>query len=138
MFAYGGWQNLNYVSEEVRDPLRNLPRRSDRRALCHAIYVTANVAYVHVLSAPVLASTTTPAAEVASRLAERPARGLLSLLIVVSTFGSSTWRWMPRPRVYYAMAADGVFFKRVGRLSSGFGRPRRRSSCRGSWPPPSR
>ena len=124
MFAYGGWQNLNYVSEEVRDPLRNLPRAILIGVLCViAIYVTANIAYVHVLSAPVLASTTTPAAEVASRLAGEKGARLLSLLIVVSTFGFINLALMAPPRVYSAMAADGVFFKQVGRLSRRFRAP---------------
>src|ERR1700681_318501 len=56
MFAYGGWQNLNYVAEEVKEPLRNLPRAILIGVFCViAVYVSANVAYVHVLGAPDLA-----------------------------------------------------------------------------------
>lgn len=124
MFAYGGWQNLNYVAEEVRDPLRNLPRAILLGVLCViGVYIAANVAYVHVLSAPGLAATTTPAAEVASRLMGETGARILSLLIVVSTFGFINLALMAPPRVYYAMAADGVFFKRVGRLSRRFRAP---------------
>ncbi len=124
MFAYGGWQNLNYVSEEVRDPLRTLPRAILIGVLCViGVYVAANVAYVHVLSAPVLAGTTTPAAEVASRLLGETGARVISLLIVVSTFGFINLALMAPPRVYYAMAADGVFFERVGRVSRRFRAP---------------
>jgi basic amino acid/polyamine antiporter, APA family len=124
MFAYGGWQNLNYVAEEVRDPLRNLPRAILIGVLCViAVYVTANVAYVHVLSAAGLAATTTPAAEVAARLAGEAGARTMSLLIVVSTFGFMNLALMAPPRVYYAMAADGVFFERVGRLGRRFRAP---------------
>jgi APA family basic amino acid/polyamine antiporter len=124
MFAYGGWQNLNYVAEEVRDPLRNLPRAILIGVLCViAVYLSANVAYVHVLSAPGLAATTTPAAEVAFRLVGETGARVLSLLIVVSTFGFINLALMAPPRVYYAMAADGVFFRRVGRLSRRFRAP---------------
>ncbi|PYQ14034.1 MAG: hypothetical protein DMH00_02755 [Acidobacteria bacterium] len=124
MFAYGGWQNLNYVSEEVRDPLRNLPRAILLGVGCVIIiYVAANVAYVHVLSAPALAATATPAADVAQRLAgERGARAI-SLLIVVSTFGFMNLSLLSAPRVYYAMAADGLFFKSVARVSRRFHAP---------------
>ena len=53
MFSYGGWQNLNFVAEEVKDPLRNLPRAIMIGVLCViAVYVSANIAYVHVLGAP--------------------------------------------------------------------------------------
>jgi len=121
MFAYGGWQSLNYVAEEVRDPLRNLPRAILLGVFCViAVYVSANVAYIHVLSAPELAATKTPAADVAARLVgESGAKGI-SLLIVISTFGFMNLSLLSAPRVYYAMAADGVFFDWVGRLSPRF------------------
>src|SRR5690606_20764440 len=68
MFSYGGWQNLNFVAEEVRDPLRNLPRAILLGVLCViVVYLSANVAYVHALSAPGLAASSTPAADVAGR-----------------------------------------------------------------------
>jgi APA family basic amino acid/polyamine antiporter len=121
MFAYGGWQNLNYVSEEVRDPERNLPRALLIGVVAVvAVYVSANVAYVHVLGAPGLAATQTPAADVAARLlGERGARAI-SLLIVVSTFGFLNLSLLSAPRVYYAMAADGLFFRVLARLSPRF------------------
>ena len=124
MFSYGGWQNLNFVSEEVRDPLRNLPRAILVGVFCViAVYLSANVAYVHVLSAPVLAATKTPAADMAAQLVGERRAGVISLLIVISTFGFLNLALMTAPRVYYAMATDGVFFKSVGRLSPRFRAP---------------
>ncbi|HYU33227.1 MAG TPA: amino acid permease [Thermoanaerobaculia bacterium] len=121
MFAYGGWQNLNYISEEVRDPVRNLPRAILIAVFCViAVYVSVNVAYVHVLSAPGLAATQTPAAEMAARLAGEVGARLVSLLIVVSTFGFLNLSLLTAPRVYYAMAADGLFFSSLARLSPRF------------------
>lgn len=124
MFAYGGWQNLNYVSEEVRDPVRNLPRAILIAVFCViAVYVSANVAYVHVLSAPGLAATTTPAADLAARLVGETGARVVSLLIVVSTFGFLNLSLLAAPRVYYAMAADGLFFRSLARLSPRFRAP---------------
>ena len=124
MFAYGGWQNLNYVSEEVRDPVRNLPRAIRLAVFCViAVYVSANVAYVHVLSAPALAATTTPAADVAARLMGETGARVVSLLIVISTFGFLNLSLLSAPRVYYAMAADGLFFRSLARLSPRFRAP---------------
>ncbi|HKI01702.1 MAG TPA: amino acid permease [Thermoanaerobaculia bacterium] len=124
MFAYGGWQNLNYVAEEVRDPQRNLPRAILTGVFCViAVYVTANVAYVHVLGAPALAATQTPAADVAARLMGEPGARVISLLIVVSTFGFMNLSLLSAPRVYYAMAADGLFFSSLSRLSPRFRAP---------------
>jgi APA family basic amino acid/polyamine antiporter len=121
MFSYGGWQNLNFVSEEVRDPLRNLPRAILIGVLCViAVYLSANVAYVHVLSAPVLAATKTPAADVAAQLMGRTGEQMITLLVVVSTFGFMNLSLLTAPRVYYAMAVDGVFFSVIGRISPRF------------------
>jgi APA family basic amino acid/polyamine antiporter len=121
MFAYGGWQNLNFVAEEVRDPLRNLPRALLLGVLCViVVYVSANVAYLYVLSAPALAATTTPAAEAARRLTGENGARVISLLIVISTFGFLNLSLLSAPRVYYAMGADGVFFRSVGKLSARF------------------
>jgi APA family basic amino acid/polyamine antiporter len=124
MFAYGGWQSLNYVAEEVRDPQRNLPRAILIGVLCViAVYVGANVAYVHVLGAADLAATKTPAADVAERLLGEPGARGISLLIVISTFGFLNLSLLAAPRVYYAMAADGLFFRSLARLSPRFRAP---------------
>lgn len=118
MFSYGGWQNLNFVAEEVREPLRNLPRAILLGVLCViVVYISANIAYVHVLSAPGLAATQTPAADMARRLTGDFGAKLISALIVISTFGFLNLALMTAPRVYYAMGADGLFFKVIGRLS---------------------
>ena len=121
MFSYGGWQNLNFVSEEVRDPLRNLPRAILYGVICViVVYLTANVAYVHVLSAPGLAATKTPAADVAGQILGETGAQAISFLVVVSTFGFMNLALLTAPRVYYAMAADGVFFSAIGRISPRF------------------
>ncbi|MGH6629333.1 MAG: APC family permease, partial [Burkholderiales bacterium] len=121
MFAYGGWQNLNYVAEEVVNPLRNLPRAIMIGVVCViVVYVSANLAYVHVLGAAALAATDTPAADVAAKLLGPAGAKAISLLIVISTFGFLNLALMGAPRVYYAMGADGVFFKSLGRLSERF------------------
>ena len=121
MFAYGGWQNLNFVSEEVREPLRTLPRAILMGVLCViVVYLSANVAYLHVLGAPALAATRTPAADVAAALAGETGGKVISFLIVISTFGFMNLALLSAPRVYYAMGADGVFFRSLGRLSPRF------------------
>jgi APA family basic amino acid/polyamine antiporter len=124
MFAYGGWQSLNYVGEEVRDPVRNLPRATRLGvALVILVYVAANIAYVHVISAPGLAATETPAADAATRLFGEAGGRAVSLLIVVSTFGFLNLSLLTAPRVYFAMARDGLFFRSLARLSPRFRAP---------------
>src|SRR4051812_32368298 len=124
MFAYGGWQNLNYVAEEVKEPQRNLPRAILIGVFCViAVYVSANVAYVHVLGAPALAATKTPAADMAALLVgETGARGI-SLLIVVSTFGFMNLSLLSAPRFSSGRGAAAFFSRPLARLSPRFRAP---------------
>jgi len=118
MFAYGGWQSSNYIVEEMRDPERNLPRAIlIGVAIVITVYIAANVAYVHVLTAPGLAATKTPAASLASQIAGPRGADVISILIIVSTFGFLNLSLMTAPRVYFAMAQDRLFFASVARIS---------------------
>ncbi len=118
MFTYGGWQNANFVVEEMRDPERNLPRAILLGvAIVIVVYLSSNIAYVHVLSAPVLAATQTPAAELARQVLGPRGADALSVLVIISTFGFLNLALMTAPRVYYAMARDGLFFETVARVS---------------------
>lgn len=118
MFAYGGWQNANFIVEEMREPERHLPRAIlVGVSIVVAVYVGANVAYVHVLGAKGLAATTTPAAELATTVLGPRGADVLSALVIVSTFGFLNLALMTAPRVYFAMARDGLFFERVARIS---------------------
>jgi APA family basic amino acid/polyamine antiporter len=118
MFTYGGWQNANFVVEEMRDPERNLPRAIlFGVAIVITVYLSANFAYVHVLSAPVLAATQTPAAELARHVFGPWGADALNVLVIISTFGFLNLALMTAPRVYYAMARDGLFFASVARVS---------------------
>jgi APA family basic amino acid/polyamine antiporter len=118
MFVYGGWQNANFVVEEIREPERNLPRAILLGvAIVIVVYVSANVAYVHVLTAPVLAATQTPAAELSRRVFGPWGADALSVLVIISTFGFLNLALMTAPRVYYAMARDGLFFDSVAHVS---------------------
>jgi APA family basic amino acid/polyamine antiporter len=121
MFCYGGWQNVNFIAEEVRAPERNLPRSIlIGVVLVILLYVGANLAYLHALGAPALAASRTPAADAAARVLGRFGGNAISALVVVSTFGFLNLALLTAPRVYYAMAADGLFFQALARLSPRF------------------
>jgi len=117
LFAYGGWQTASFVSEEMRDTRRDLPRAMLWGiAGVVVLYLAANLVYVLVLSPAGLAATDTPASEVMRRaIGERGAQ-FIALGIAVSTLGYLSQGMLTAPRVYFAMARDGVFFSRVGRL----------------------
>jgi basic amino acid/polyamine antiporter, APA family len=124
LFAYGGWQNANYVAEEIDNPRRNLPLSLVAGTLAViAIYVTANLAYVRALGLAGLAGTTTPAADVARRMFGAPGDAFVSAAIAISTFGFLNLAILAPTRVYYAMAADGVFVPALARLHPRFKTP---------------
>jgi APA family basic amino acid/polyamine antiporter len=119
LFAYGGWQTASFVSGEMRDPRRDLPRGLMIGVTgVIVLYLTVTFVCLRVLGVDGLAQTSTPASEVMRRaLGDRGAR-LIALGIAVSTVGFLSQSILTAPRVYYAMARDGVFFALVGRLDA--------------------
>jgi APA family basic amino acid/polyamine antiporter len=117
LFSYGGWQQSNFIAEEIVAPSRNLPRAIlVGVAVVVAVYVLANVAYLATLGAPALATSLAPASET-MRARLGPVGGtLIAAGIVASTFGFLNLVILVSPRVYQAMADDGLFFGWAARL----------------------
>jgi APA family basic amino acid/polyamine antiporter len=117
LFAYGGWQNANYVAEEIENPRRNLPLSLIMGTVgVIAIYSLVNVVYLRALGLEGLAGTTTPAADAARRMFGGAGDRFVTGAIAISTFGFLDLAILAPTRVYYAMAADGLFFPALGRL----------------------
>ncbi|MFH1763080.1 MAG: amino acid permease [Gemmatimonadota bacterium] len=126
MFSFGGWQNANYVAEEIKDPRRNLPRSLIMgTALVVLVYVLVNWVYLRTLGHGGLAGTLTPAADTARVLMGPMGDRFLALTISVSTLGFLNLTMLAPTRVYYAMARDGVFLSSVSRLHPRFRSPTR-------------
>ncbi|HEX6200059.1 MAG TPA: amino acid permease [Thermoanaerobaculia bacterium] len=122
LFAYGGWQTASFVAEEVREPRKNLPRALVVGvAGVVVLYLAVNWVCVEVLGPEGLAATTTPASAVMERAFGRAGARWIAVGVAVSTLGFLSQSILTAPRVYYAMARDGLFFRSVGRLD-----PRRR------------
>ena len=123
-FAYGGWQTATFVAGEMRDPRRELSRGLIAGVLgVVALYLSVNFVCLRVLGAGGLAVTHTPASAVMrAALGERGAFWI-AVGIAISTLGFLSQGILTAPRVYYAMARDGLFFKSVGWLSPKTGAP---------------
>jgi basic amino acid/polyamine antiporter, APA family len=117
MFAYGGWQTASFMSAELKRPRRDLAIGLLAGVIgVITVYVLVNAVMLHVLGASGLAETTTPASAVMrAALGERGAR-LIAIGIAISTLGFLSQSMLTAPRVYYAMAADRVFFSAVARV----------------------
>ncbi len=123
-FAYGGWQTATFVAGEMRDARRDLSRGILAGvAAVVVLYLAVNFVCLRVLGAEGLDRTSTPASEVVRiALGERGAQWI-AVGIAISTLGFLSQGMLTGPRVYYAMARDGLFFERVGRLGARSGAP---------------
>jgi basic amino acid/polyamine antiporter, APA family len=117
LFAYGGWQNANYVAEEIDNPRRNLPRSLIAGTVAVVlIYVLVNAVYIRALGLEGLAGTTTPASRAAEKMFGAIGDNFVTAAIAISTFGFLDLAILAPTRVYYAMAADGVFLPALAKL----------------------
>lgn len=118
LFAYGGWQTATFVSGEMRNPRRDLPRGLFIGVTGVIIlYLLVTYICLRVLGVAGLANTTTPASEVMRQALGARGAKLIACGIAISTVGFLSQSILTAPRVYYAMARDGVFFQAVGRLN---------------------
>lgn len=117
-FAYGGWQTACFVAGEVREPQKTLPRGLMLGVLgVIVVYLSVNYVCVHALGADGLAQTKTPASAIMRlALGEKGGR-LIAAGIAISTIGFLSQSMLTAPRVYFAMADDGLFFKQLASLN---------------------
>ncbi|HAF12822.1 MAG TPA: amino acid transporter [Blastocatellia bacterium] len=117
LFAYGGWQTASFVAGEIREPRKNLPRALIIGVISVVIlYLAVNFVCVRVLGVSGLASTTTPASDVMRLALGQTGARAIAAGIAISTLGFLSQGMLTAPRVYFAMAEDGLFFKSVGQL----------------------
>jgi basic amino acid/polyamine antiporter, APA family len=118
VFAYGGWQTACFLAGEVHEPRRNLPRGLLLGVLgVIVVYLSVNFVCVHSLGPQGLAQTRTPASAVMRlALGETGAR-IIAAGIAASTLGFLSQSMLTAPRVYFAMAEDGLFFESLAKLN---------------------
>jgi amino acid transporter len=124
MWAYDGWGDLSFVGGEVRDPQRNLPRALILgTAAVIAIYLLINAAYLYLLPIDRMAQSPLVAADAAQLIVGRIGVGLVSLVVMIATFSTLLGSMMTSPRIFFALADDGLFFRRVASVHPRFQTP---------------
>lgn len=119
MFAYGGWQTSSFVAGEMRDPRRDLSR-----ALLWGVagvvllYTAVAFVCVHTLGPQGLANSTTPATDTMRLALGEKGATLIALGIAISALGFLSQSILTAPRVYFAMAEDGLFFRKIAEVNS--------------------
>jgi APA family basic amino acid/polyamine antiporter len=139
MFSYSGWNAAAYVAEEVRDPGRNVPRAlALGTAAVVLLYLGINVLYLYALPVGAFSSLgqsgqIAAAAAVGDRLLGPAAGGLLAVLTIIIVMGSLSAMVLAGPRIYYAMARDGLFFAFAGRVHPRFHTPAAAIVAQAAW-----
>jgi len=124
LWAYEGWHMLSFTAGEVKNPARVLPRSFFLGTVLVVLaYLSANLAYLRVLTLPALAQHQRVAATAMEILVGPRGRLFVSALILCSIFGALNGTILTGPRAYFAMARDGVFFSSVGRVHPRFHTP---------------
>jgi APA family basic amino acid/polyamine antiporter len=124
VLAYDGWVQLSSVAGEIRNPQRNVfLSLALGSAACIAIYVLANIAYMRALSIDEIAASPRVAASVAAHTLGSRGASLVSLTILISIIGTLNGCFLTSPRVYFAQARDGLFFRKFGEIQPRYRTP---------------
>jgi len=124
LWAYEGWQYATFSAGETVDPQRVFPRALGvGTAVLIAIYLFANLGYVAALGPAGVAASSRVAAEAVGQAAGPGAAKVVAAAILVSVFSAMNGLTITAPRMYYAMARDGVFFRKLGEVHPRFGTP---------------
>ena len=117
LWAYDGWADLSFASGEVKDPQRNLPRAIILGTLAIiVIYALTNVAYLYVNPIGAVAQSRLVAADTMLALFGRAGVVLVSVFVMISSFSSLNGSMLASPRIFFAMADDGLFFETIAKV----------------------
>ncbi|MBX2991543.1 MAG: amino acid permease [Bacteroidetes bacterium] len=117
LWSYGGWQHASFAAAEAKDPKRTVPFAMVVGALTvTVIYLLTNVAYMFLLPIDAIGSSERVAADAIGKVLGPEGAGIIAIAIFISTFGTAGIYTLTAPRIYFAMANDGVFFKKVAEV----------------------
>jgi APA family basic amino acid/polyamine antiporter len=124
LWSYDGWNSLTYLAGEVRDPQKNIPRALIIGTLAIiVIYALTNLAYLYILPIHEIAASDLVAADVMERIFSGYGGAVISLAVMISTFGTVNASSMTTARVFYAMSRDKLFFRKLGNAHPRFKTP---------------
>ena len=134
LFAFGGWHVVTYTAEETVNPERTIPRALLLGITIVTIcYVALNAVYFYVLPLDRVERSTRVAADVATTLLGTRGGAAISALVMFSVFGAMTGSILAAPRVYFAMARDGLVFRWMGDIHPRFRTPHRAIALQAVW-----
>ena len=124
LLAYDGWVQLSFVAGEIRDPQRNVVRALTFGTLgVTAVYLLANLAYMRVLAISEIAASQHVGADTAGRVLGATGGSVVSVIILLSILGTLNGCCLTIPRVYFAQASDGLFFRKFAEVHPSYETP---------------
>lgn len=124
LWSYDGWIEITYVAGEVKEPQRVLPRSLFlSTAIVIALYVVVNLGYMFVLSLNEMSNSSLVASDAAIRIMGPAGAATLALVVIISTFGTNNGFIFTCPRIYYAMAKEGLFFPWLAHVNPRYSTP---------------
>ncbi len=134
LFSYGGWHMVTYAAGETREAHRTIPRALLVGTLLVTVcYLALNAAYLHVLPLEEMIRSVRVAADAAERVLGTNGAAFISVLVILSTLGALTGIILAGPRVYYAMAKDGLAFGWLGAVHPRYQTPHRAILLQAAW-----
>jgi APA family basic amino acid/polyamine antiporter len=124
LWSYGGWQHATYTAAEAKDPRRGIPRAMViGSGIVVLVYLLANIAYLALLSPQAMGASPHLAADALGAVLGPAGGTAVAVAIFISTFGTAGIYTLTAPRIYHAMASDGVFFRSVAAVHPRFRTP---------------
>lgn len=133
-WAYDGWNNITYLGAEIREPQKNIPK-----AMMIAVgfvifvYMAVNFAYIYIMPVNKMAESSLIAADVMNLVVGNWGGAFVAIAVMISTFGTTNGTILASARVYYAMAKDRMFFKRLEKVHHEYRTPAISILVQGIW-----
>ena len=134
LWSIGGWQHATFTSAEAKNPQRNLPLAMIlAAAIITFTYVLTVIALLFLMTPAQMAASAHPAADAVGRVLGGAGGTAIALAVFISTFGTTGIYTLTAPRIYYAMATDGLFFRRVAQLHPRYRTPALAIIVQSAW-----
>jgi APA family basic amino acid/polyamine antiporter len=134
LWSYGGWQHATYAAGEAKNAKKDVPTAMIIAALSvTVIYVLINIGYMLLLPVNTIANSPSVAADAVKTVLGPVGGGIIALAIFISTFGTAGIYTLTAPRIYFAMAKDGIFFPQIAKIHPKFNTPSNAIIIQSTW-----
>jgi len=134
LWSYGGWQHATYAAGEAKNAKKDVPIAMIIAALSvTAIYVLINIGYMFLLPVDIIANSPSVAADAVKTVLGPIGGGIIALAIFISTFGTAGIYTLTAPRIYFAMAKDGIFFPQIAKIHPKYSTPANAIIIQSTW-----